>query len=233
MNVIKYIDNLFVTMRKADQNGGPTNMAFRLAGSILQKEGFDIDDIKNRYISWYRRDGYDCGSTADRVFKLVEKGIDFHKASEQVDYELNGRTAGCGPAHRAAPLAILDVNDKELVNITIQEAKLTHWHPLAADVSVVTVLLCRKLFQGDDWHAALMFARNGRMVETQSALERHDIGDLKADGYGPNVLAAAVYFLMNADNLDEAIKRSIDFAGPANYCPVLVASIGSAKWNDS
>jgi len=230
MNAVKYIDNLFTTMRKADQNGGPTQMAFRLAGSILQNEGFDINDIGERYLRWYKKDGYDSGPTANRVFQLVEKGMSFHEASEQANHEVSGRTAGCGPAHRAAPLAILDVNDKELVDIIIQEAKLTHWHPLAADVSVATVLLCRKLLQGNDWHTSLAFARKGRMSETQKSLEMHNIEDLKGDGYAPNVLAAAVYFLMNSSSLDEAIKRSIDFAGPANYCPVLVGSIGSARW---
>ena len=53
---------------------------------------------------------------------------------------------------------------------------------------------------------------------------------MRGDGFAPNVLTAAMYFLMNSDNLDEAIKRSIDFAGPANYCPVLVGAIGSARW---
>jgi len=232
MSSLNYIDNLFLALRKADKNGGPTQMAYQLADSLIQNDDFIIDDIANRYLDWHKQDGYDSGPTANRVFQLVEKGLSFNKASEQVDYEVNGRTAGCNPAHRSAPLAMLNVTDDELIDIIIQEAKITHWHPLAADVSVATVMLCRKLLQGDDWHTALTFTRKGRMAETQKALESHDIIDLKGDGYAPNALAAAIYFLMKSKSLDEAIENSIDFAGPANYCPVLVGSIGAAKWSN-
>ena len=232
MRALKYIENLFDTLKKCDQNGGPTGMAFGLAGSLIRNNGFDIDDIAKSYMRWHKHDGFDAGPTASRVFQLVEKGMSFHKASEQVNFETNGMTAGCNPAHRAAALATLDVDEKELIDIAVQEAKLTHRHPLAADVSVATVLLCRKLSHGEDWHESIASVRKGRLVETQRALESHQIDDLRGDGFAPNVLTAAMYFLMNSDNLDEAIKRSIDFAGPANYCPVLVGAIGSARWND-
>lgn len=227
-----YTENLFAGLCTSDKNGGPTQMALQLADSLEQKDGFDIEDVSSRYLNWHKQDGYDSGPTAGRVFQLVEQGMDFAKASEQVDFELSGRTAGCNPAHRAAPLAMLDVSDKVLIDIVIQEAKLTHWHPLAADVSVATVLLCRKLWQGEDWHVALTSTRKGRMVETQRALELQHISELNGNGYAPNVLAAALCFLSNSKGLSEAIERSIDFAGPANYCPVLVGVIGAAKWGD-
>ena len=228
-----YTENLFVGLYAGDKNGGPTQMASQLADSLEQKGGFDIDDIGRRYLNWHKRDGYDAGPAAGRAFQLVSKGMSFAKASEQVDYELAGRTAGCNPAHRATPLAMLDVSDKELIDITIQEAKLTHWHPLAADVSVATVLLCRKLWQGESWYAAVASTRKGRMVETQRALEAQHISDLNGNGYAPNVLAAAMYFLSNSNSISEAIEQSIDFAGPANYCPVLVGTIGAAKWSNN
>jgi ADP-ribosylglycohydrolase len=228
-----YTENLFVGLCASDKNGGPTQMALQLADSLERKGGFDIDDIGKRYLNWHKRDGYDAGPTANRVFQLVSKGISFTKASEQVDYELAGRTAGCNPAHRATPLAMLDVSDKELIDISIQEAKLTHWHPLAADVSVATVLLCRKLWQGEDWHAAVANTRKGRLIETQRALEAHKMDELNGNGYAPNVLAAAMFFLSNSKSITEAIERSIDFAGPANYCPVLVGTIGAAKWSNN
>jgi len=228
-----YTENLFVGLTASDKNGGPTQMASQLADSLQQNNGFDLEDIGERYLNWHRRDGYDSGPIAGRVFSLVRNGMSFHKASEQVDYEMTGRTAGCNPAHRSAPLAMLtNLTDKELINITIQEAKLTHWHPLAADVSVATVMLCRKLWQGSGWHGAISQVRKGRMVETQKALELQDLNELKGDGYAPNVLAASMYFLYTSDNLEDAIDSSIDFAGPANYCPVLVGAIGSAKWEN-
>jgi len=94
-----YTENLFVGLYAGDKNGGPTQMASQLADSLEQKGGFDIDDIGRRYLNWHKRDGYDAGPTAGRAFQLVSKGMSFTKASEQVDYELAGRTAGCTELH--------------------------------------------------------------------------------------------------------------------------------------
>jgi ADP-ribosylglycohydrolase len=44
------------------------------------------------------------------------------------------------------------------------------------------------------------------------------------------VLQAAVYFVTANASFDAALAASLAFAGPANYCPVLVGAIGGARW---
>ena len=44
-------------------------------------------------------------------------------------------------------------------------------------------------------------------------------------GHGPYVVQAALYFLLNSDSLEDALLRSLGFAGNANYCPVLVVRV--------
>ena len=56
------------------------------------------------------------------------------------------------------------------------------------------------------------------------------LGALNRDGFAPDVLAAAVYFVESNTAFDAALDGSLEFAGPDNYCPVLVGSIGGAKW---
>ena len=73
MRALKYIENLFNTLKKCDQNGGPTCMAFGLAGSLILNDGFDV------------------GPTAGRMFQLVEKGMGFHKARKQFIYHYIGQ----------------------------------------------------------------------------------------------------------------------------------------------
>ena len=41
-------------------------------------------------------------------------------------------------------------------------------------------------------------------------------------GYSPNVLYTALHFLKKYDGFDNALTKSVQFAGAANYCPVLV-----------
>jgi ADP-ribosylglycohydrolase len=52
-------------------------------------------------------------------------------------------------------------------------------------------------------------------------------------GFAPAVLRAAVYFVGSSSSFSEALERSVVFAGPANYCPVLVGAIGGARWGSS
>jgi hypothetical protein len=47
------------------------------------------------------------------------------------------------------------------------------------------------------------------------------------------VLRAALHFVGTSSCFAEALNGSLAFAGPANYCPVLVGAIGGARWGAS
>ncbi len=61
-------------------------------------------------------------------------------------------------------------------------------------------------------------------------LDSLTIDDLSDGGYAPDVLVAALWFLMKNLTFEDALKQSKEFAGVANYCPVLVGSIGGAMY---
>lgn len=90
--------------------------------------------------------------------------------------------------------------------------------------------LCRALIRGHDWPTALASAADGRLPNTQDVLSRTSADSLSRDGFAPEVLRAAIHFVGTSDSLTDALTRSIQFAGPANYCPVLVGSIGGVRW---
>ena len=37
-------------------------------------------------------------------------------------------------------------------------------------------------------------------------------------------------YVDQSDNLEDALNRAIQFAGASNYCPILVGSLGDARW---
>ncbi len=89
-------------------------------------------------------------------------------------------------------------------------------------------MLCRALLRGRTWPDALALAAEDRLPETRDALTGD--GELSGSGFSPDALRAAIHFVGTSDSLPAALERSIAFAGPANYCPVLVGSIGGARW---
>jgi hypothetical protein len=52
-------------------------------------------------------------------------------------------------------------------------------------------------------------------------------------GFAPDVLRAALHFVGTSGSFAEALERSLAFAWPANYCPVLVGAIAGARWGAS
>ena len=110
---------------------------------------------------------------------------------------------------------------------------MTHRHPLAGDVSAAVACLCRALIHGLDWPTARATAQSGRMKETNRALEGPKIESLNREGFAPDTLAAAIYFVTTSSCFGEALRAAVHFAGPANYCPVLVGAIGGARWGMS
>jgi ADP-ribosylglycohydrolase len=225
------IVGVLLGLAAGDKVGGPVRMALRVAESLLDCGGVDVADIGKRYLDWWREGAFDTGPTVAEVLSLVDSGVTFEEASIQVDERAGGMTAGCNPAHRCAPLAMCAwIEDSELNKAAVREACLTHRHPLAGEVAAAVACLCRALIRGTRWSVALSLAAEERSSETRHALEILPPARLSRRGFAPEVLGAAVYFVDASDSLALALARSIDFAGQANYCPVLVGSIGGARW---
>lgn len=213
-----------------DRIGGPVRMALHVAESLLTCQRLDLADIGRRYLAWWQDDAFDTGPTVASVLTLVAEGKTFEEAARQVDESVDGRTAGCNPAHRCAPLAMcVRIADAGLADAAMAEARLTHRHPLAGDAAAALASLCRALIRGRPWPQALELAAAGRLPPTREALASADRPPSRT-GFAPDALHAAVHFVAISDSFPQALQRAIEFAGPANYSPVLAGSIGGARW---
>ena len=221
-------------MAAGDRIGGPIRMALCLAGSLVGCRGFDREKVGRVYLDWWRGSGFDTGPIAHRVFQLVDIGRSFDFAASAAHIAVDGLTAGCNPAHRTPPLAMAAwIEDDELAAAARADASLTHQHPLAGAAAAAVVGICRRLIKGADWPEALGLLAEAEDREIRAARDAGPEERLSTGGFAPDVLAAAVYFVGTSTTLAEALERSIAFAGPDNYCPILVGSFGGARWGAS
>jgi ADP-ribosyl-[dinitrogen reductase] hydrolase len=199
-------------------------MAMHVAESLRDRRRFDPADILERYVNWWKAGAFDTGAVSDRALELIATGMPILEATAQVHRESCGKTAGCNPAHRSAPLSMLDaIADKDLAACAMAEARLTHHDPIAGEVAAAVNRLCRMLIRGVAWDDALR----------PFAGFTDQVGPGNKGGFAPDVLRAAVYFVGTSADIAEALERSLAFAGPANYCPVLVGAIAGARWGAS
>ena len=202
-----------------DRIGGPLHMALCLAESLIAQRGFDAEHVFDTYSTWYFDGGFDTGPIAQRVFRKVSRGKSVQAAVAQAHRETDGMTAGCNPMHRAVVLALSPhIVEESLADNAREEARLTHFHPLAGDVSAQTVILCRLLVQGVDFGTAL------KQLDTEDWLDR----PLSNSGFSPDVFHAALHYVEGADSFKSALTPALKFAGPDNYCPVVVGALAGA-----
>jgi ADP-ribosyl-[dinitrogen reductase] hydrolase len=215
---------VLIGLAAGDQIGGPIRMSVRLAESLLDCGDFKPMDILNRYLAWWSDGAFDTGPVSERALALMAAGMPVNAATAQVHREFDGKTAGCNPAHRSPPLSMLaTIADKDLAAYAIVEAGLTHYDLVAGEVAAAVNKLCRVLIRGMGWDVALR--------QCSSFAEQGGPGN--NDGFAPDVLRAALHFVGTSNCFTEALDRSLVFAGPANYCPVLVGAIGGACWGAS
>ena len=207
-------------LSKGDQIGGPTQLAKILCESIKSCKSFDKDDLTKRYLKWWENDAFDTGPTYASVFSKIVMGTNPDEAVRKTHKEFNQNTAGCGPAHRCAPLAgFMNIPSTRLISIARQEALITHQHPDAGNGSALVVMICRLLLEGLSFQETLKNISN--QPELKTILSRVKKAQLSPDGYILNVLCSAFHFIEEQTPMDKVFN----FAGSPNYCPVIVGSI--------
>src|SRR5690554_4542287 len=213
-----------------ERNGGPVRMVLRVGQSLVEKGGFDPEDVFSRYRDWWKEGAIDTGDVFARVMNRMDYGgMTRREAVAWVDNNQSGRTAGVNPAHRVAPLpCFLGIRDGELASMAREEAQLTHASPIAGDISAVVAVLLRALIRGVEWQRALAIAM--RQIRHPETRRGRDAAVLPAEenGFAPTILANAIYFVEHADSFDSALEASLKHAGGANYSPVLVGAIAGA-----
>jgi len=207
---------------QGDKNGGPTELAKILYKSLLASNGFKKRDLVNRYYQWWKTDAFDTGPTFAKVFQKMSGGITIEEASKNIDKQLNGATAGCGPAHRIAPIAAYKkIPTERLISIAREEAAITHYHPDAGHCSAIMALLCRYLINDKTWkESKVIVSQNEDLIPTWNKIKN---ANLNNGGYVLDVMHSAIYFL----DRENSLENSLSFAGSANYCPVIVGIIQS------
>ena len=212
---------VLIGLAAGDRIGGPIRMAMHVAESLLACSAFNPTEILSRYLRWWREGAFDSGPVSARALELMVAGIPHSDAVQQVHAEFACRTAGCNPAHRSSPLSMLaSIADDELHRCAQAEAALTHFDALAGEVAATVNNLCRSLIRGEGWDNTLQEC--GLTVPVSPGIN---------NGFAPDVLRAAVYFVGTSADFGEALERSVSFAGAANYSPVLVGAIAGARWS--
>jgi ADP-ribosyl-[dinitrogen reductase] hydrolase len=138
--------------------GGPpgsttddTAMARNLVRSLVERGGFDPDDVVARHLEWFRSDPPDVGSQTRRVLRRAEEGQSAEEAA-RAEWELRGPevSAGNGSVMYCAPLGVAYAHRPEaLFELAPRLSALTHFDERCRSAVLAVTLAVAALTRGE------------------------------------------------------------------------------------
>jgi ADP-ribosyl-[dinitrogen reductase] hydrolase len=211
-----------------------TQMGLALAGSLLDRGGYDPDDLWHRWQVWARTSS-DVGNTIRYALR--------HRDWRDVDHPDPDKTAGNGALMRAFPLALVTLGADIAVAraVTLHQSLLTHAHPAAAWGAWLGVAMMRAGVLGDDPLVALESELVLLSKEDRATAQRYiamldpawgpEDGDRERIGNGSvwGCLAQAVWALRRNDRFADVVADVVELGKDTDTVACVAGAIAGAR----
>ena len=211
-----------------------TQMGLALARSLLDRGGYDPEDLWRRWQVWARTSS-DVGNTIRAALH--------HREWADVEHPDPEMTAGNGALMRAFPLALatLDTDEAAARAVTLHQSLLTHVNPAAAWGAWLGVAMMRAGVVGVDPLATLESelvhlsqqdrATAGRFITMLDPGWEPKDGDRERIGNGSvwGCLAQAVWALHRQDRYAEVIADVVELGKDTDTVACVAGAIAGAR----
>ncbi|MEF8825305.1 MAG: ADP-ribosylglycohydrolase family protein [Halapricum sp.] len=217
-----------------------TELALRIARSLVDRGGFDGADIADRFVSWYESGPFDIGLMTADALRRLQRGESWERAGQTVwEGRSEGSNAGNGSVMRCAPYA-LAFGDSEayLGQVSEQSSAITHADPRCKRGCAVLNLTLAGILRDDP--APLARALETRYPGRSDAPELLNAldglpdsvsaSDIHNGGYVVDALQAGLYYAFDADTAEEAIVRAVSAGGDADTVGAITGAIAGARF---
>lgn len=222
-----------------------TSMALDIASSLVEKDGFDPEDIAARFVAWLSSEPKDVGTHTKAVLSRMRgdhlpgnKGVDWKTAAHGVQ-RLNPSSAGNGSLMRCAPVALWDYEDTAArLEHSKTSSEITHPHQECIWSCAIANELIAGLIRFGGRDAALDVAMEecreapGHIRKRISLTAGKVRSDLKPTGYVLDTLDCALWCLMNTDSLEECIVEAVNLGGDADTTGAVAGAFAGAFYGE-
>ena len=220
------------------QGTGDTEMALRLATSLIELGGYDADRTLRGYVDWYRTDPPGMSDQLRQVLGSVEGGADAYRATSTV--HLGGEvTSGNGAVMRTTPIGIAFAGREDaLRDATLADAALTHFDPLAGKVALLHNQVLSWVLTGgtelayqqlkdpewlDDRVEDVVIPAVAGVLGYAVALSREESGSALAS------IAIGLAAFFNADDFEQGLVWAVNLGGDADTNGAVTGALLGAR----
>jgi ADP-ribosyl-[dinitrogen reductase] hydrolase len=217
-----------------------TELALRIARSLVHCGAFDGEDIANRFVGWYETGPFDIGVMTSDALTRLQSGEPWDQAGQTVwESRPEGSNAGNGSVMRCAPYALAFAGDpQQLGQVSEQSSAITHADPRCKRGCAVLNLTIAALLRGEDdpLQRALetTYPKQSDAPEIVTAVEGLPDGisasEINNGGYVVDALQAGLYYALDADNARDAIVRAVNAGGDADTVGAITGAVAGARF---
>jgi ADP-ribosyl-[dinitrogen reductase] hydrolase len=204
---------------KAGRVTDDTEMSLCLARAIDASDGWSRRAAADALAAWLRAGPADVGSTCRR-------GIRRYLLDGSLEGPPNDGDAGNGAAARMVPVALLALGDRaELRRLALEQARITHHHPLSDAACVLVGELVQLGCLG------LSLRRLRAAADALVAAEpRFRFGPYRglATGYVVDTLQTALHFFFATRSFEECLLGVVNQGGDADTTAAIAGAIAGA-----
>ncbi|GAB4231611.1 MAG: ADP-ribosyl-[dinitrogen reductase] hydrolase [Deltaproteobacteria bacterium] len=198
-----------------------TGMTLCVARGIAESGRFDLAGIADRFARWLSGGPPDVGATCRR-------GIERYIESGRLEAPPDEMSAGNGAAMRVAPVALYTLGDEGLLSrLAVEQARLTHHHPLS-DAACVAV---GRLIQRGVLGAPERDLRDAaEELEWRHPEFRFEGYAGESSGYLPDTLRTVFDAFFSTMEFEECLVKTVNRGGDADTTGAIAGAIAGARY---
>ncbi len=167
-----------------------TSMALCICDSVRELGRIDTEDIRQRFVRWYRDGAY----TVDGLFDI---GGACARALDQGHGCAGEWDNGNGSLMRTVPLAFTDATDDEVRAVSA----ITHAHATSTELCVALVRIARELVRG---------AAPCDAVPDAAALAARPQAEIRSGGFVRDTYEAALWCLLTTSTYEDCVLTAVN-----------------------
>ncbi|MDX2480845.1 MAG: ADP-ribosyl-[dinitrogen reductase] hydrolase [Desulfuromusa sp.] len=204
---------------KPGQVTDDTEMSLAISQALLAAGEWDLQGIADNFLGWMRNKPIDIGAT-------VRKGIRNYMHNGDLAMPPNDWDAGNGALMRMAPVALFTLGDDQLLQrCTLEQAHLTHNHPLS-DAACICVgrMVHAAIFGADRFQLHAM----ARELFAEHRTFRFNNYKGLATGYVVDTLQTVLHYFFSTASFEECLIGVVNQGGDADTTGAIAGMLAGA-----
>ncbi|HEX9180102.1 MAG TPA: ADP-ribosyl-[dinitrogen reductase] hydrolase [Burkholderiales bacterium] len=196
-----------------------TQMALALGSAILASGGWNLRAAADAFAAWLRTRPPDVGNTCRR-------GIQRYVATGEPQTPVNEGDAGNGALMRNLPVCLAFLRDDAgFERATLEQARITHNHPLSDAACLALGRMTRRLVLGEGRDACREEAE--ALVRAQPKF-RFDPYPGRASGYVVDTVQTVLHHFFSCESLEECVVETVNRGDDADTTGALAGMLAGA-----